>query len=234
MNKEEFINEVKKLGIEVTQDKLDKLEKYYELLLEWNEKINLTAITNKEEVYLKHFYDSLTLIKSYDFTKNIKVCDIGSGAGFPGLVLKIFFENIDITLVDALNKRINFLNLVIKELDLKNINAIHQRAELFANEHIEEFDVVTSRAVAKLNILNELSIPMVKINGYFIAMKANIEDELNESQNSIKTLNSNLENIISFNLPKENSVRNLVVIKKIGKTDKKYPRNFDKIKKNPL
>ena len=234
MNKEEFINEVKKLGIEVTQDKLDKLEKYYELLIEWNEKINLTAITNKEEVYLKHFYDSLTLIKSYDFTKNIKVCDIGSGAGFPGLVLKIFFENIDITLVDALNKRINFLNLVIKELDLKNINAIHQRAELFANEHIEEFDVVTSRAVAKLNILNELSIPMVKINGYFIAMKANIEDELNESQNSIKTLNSNLENIISFNLPKENSVRNLVVIKKIGKTDKKYPRNFDKIKKNPL
>ena len=234
MNKEEFINEVKKLGIEVTQDKLDKLEKYYELLIEWNEKINLTAITNKEEVYLKHFYDSLTLIKSYDFTKNIKVCDIGSGAGFPGLVLKIFFENIDITLVDALNKRINFLNLVIKELDLKNINAIHQRAELFANEHIEEFDVVTSRAVAKLNILNELSIPMVKINGYFIAMKANIEDELNESQNSIKTLNSNLENIISFNLPKENSVRNLVVIKKIGKTDKKYPRNFDKIKKNTL
>ena len=234
MNKEEFINEVKLLGIEVTNDKLNKLDRYYELLVEWNEKINLTAITNKEEVYLKHFYDSLTLIKSYDFTKNIKVCDIGSGAGFPGLVLKIFFENIDITLVDALNKRINFLNLVIDELNLKNINTIHQRAEDFSKEHIEEFDVVTSRAVAKLNILNELCIPIVKINGYFIPMKANIDEELNEAENSIKVLNSNIENIISFKLPKENSIRNLIKIKKIDKTNKKYPRNFDKIKKNPL
>ena len=234
MNKEEFINEVKLLGIEVTNDKLNKLEKYYELLVQWNEKINLTAITNKEEVYLKHFYDSLTLIKSYDFKNNIKVCDIGSGAGFPGLVLKIFFENIDITLVDALNKRINFLNLVIKELNLKNITTIHQRAEDFSKEHIEEFDIVTSRAVAKLNILNELCIPIVKVDGYFIPMKANIEDELSESLNSIKVLNSTLEDVISFKLPKENSIRNLIKIKKIGKVNNKYPRNFDKIKKNPL
>ena len=234
MNKEEFINEVKLLGIEVTNDKLNKLEKYYELLVQWNEKINLTAITNKEEVYLKHFYDSLTLIKSYDFKNNIKVCDIGSGAGFPGLVLKIFFENIDITLVDALNKRINFLNLVIKELNLKNITTIHQRAEDFSKEHIEEFDIVTSRAVAKLNILNELCIPIVKVDGYFIPMKANIEDELSESLNSIKVLNSTLEDVISFKLPKENSIRNLIKIKKIDKTNNKYPRNFDKIKKNPL
>ena len=234
MNKEEFINEVKLLGIEVTNDKLNKLEKYYQLLVQWNEKINLTAITNKEEVYLKHFYDSLTLIKSYDFKNNIKVCDIGSGAGFPGLVLKIFFENIDITLVDALNKRINFLNLVIDELNLKNIKTIHQRAEDFSKEHIEEFDIVTSRAVAKLNILNELCIPIVKVDGYFIPMKANIEDELSESLNSIKVLNSTLEDVISFKLPKENSIRNLIKIKKIGKVNNKYPRNFDKIKKNPL
>ena len=234
MNKELFINEVEKLGIETTKEKLDKLEKYFELLVEWNEKINLTAITNKEEVYLKHFYDSLTLIKSYDLNKNIKVCDVGTGAGFPGIVLKIFFDNIDITLVDALNKRINFLNLVIEELNLKNIKAIHQRAEDFTKNHIEEFDLVTSRAVAKLNILNELCIPMLKINGYFIAMKANIEEELDESNKSLKKLNSTIDNIISFNLPIENSVRNLVIIKKNSKTDSKYPRNFDKIKKNPL
>ena len=214
MNKEEFIKEVEKLGINITEDKLIKLEKYYELLVEWNEKINLTAITNKEEVYLKHFYDSLTLVKAYDFNKNIKVCDIGSGAGFPGIVLKIFFENINITLVDALNKRINFLNLVIDELKLNKITTIHQRAEIFAKEHNEEFDLVTSRAVSKLNILNELCLPIVKIKGYFIPMKANIEEELKESENSIKILHSKLENIITFKLPKEDSIRNLIVIKK--------------------
>ena len=234
MNKEEFIKEVQKLGIEINDSKLQKLDKYYELLIEWNNKINLTAITEKEEVYLKHFYDSLTLVKAYDLNKNIKVCDIGTGAGFPGIVLKIFFDNIDITLVDALNKRIKFLNIVIEKLNLKNINAIHQRAEEYAKNHIEEFDLVTSRAVAKLNILNELCIPILKINGYFIAMKANLENELNESSNSIKKLNTKIENIIEFNLPKENSIRNLIIIKKIGKTDNTYPRNFDKIKKNPL
>ena len=234
MNKEEFIKEANKLGIEVTDEKIKKLERYYELLIEWNEKINLTAITLKEEVYLKHFYDSLTLFKAYDFNKNIKVCDIGTGAGLPGIVLKIFFDNIDITLVDALGKRINFLRLVIDELKLNKITTIHQRAELFSKEHIEEFDLVTSRAVAKLNILNELCLPIVKINGYFIPMKANIAEELNESKNSLKILNSTLEDTISFKLPKENSIRNLIIIKKIDKINNKYPRNFDKIKKNPL
>ena len=234
MNKELFIEEINKLKIEVTEDKLSKLDKYYDLLTLWNEKINLTAITKKEDVYLKHFYDSLTLIKGYDLTKNIKVCDVGTGAGFPGIVLKIFFDNLDITLVDALNKRINFLNLVIEELNLKNIKTVHARAEDFAKMHIEEFDLVTSRAVAKLNILNVLCIPMLKIGGYFIPMKANIDEELEISKNSIAVLNSNLENIITFNLPVENSVRNLVKIKKQGKTNEKYPRNFDKISKNPL
>jgi len=234
MNKEEFIYEVEKLGIEVNEEKIKKLDDYYELLITENEKINLTSITEKEEVYLKHFYDSLTLFRAYDLNKNINICDVGTGAGFPGVVLKIFFENIDVTLVDALNKRIKFLDLVIDKLDLKKIRAIHQRAEDFAKENRENFDIVTSRAVARLNILNELCIPMVKVNGYFIPMKANIDDELNESKNSIDTLNSILENIISFKLPKENSIRNIIVIKKISKTDKKYPRNFDKINKNPL
>ena len=185
MNKERFIEEVKKLGISIDEDKLNKLEKYYELLIEWNEKINLTAITEKEEVYLKHFYDSLTLIKAYNLNQNIKVCDVGSGAGFPGIVLKIFFENIDITLVDALNKRINFLNLVIDKLNLKKVHTIHSRAEDFTKNHIEEFDLVTSRAVAKLNMLNELCIPIVKINGYFIPLKANIDEEIKESEKSL-------------------------------------------------
>ena len=154
MNKEEFIKEVEKLNIKVTDEKLDKLDKYYELLIQWNQKINLTSITKKEEVYLKHFYDSLTLIKAYDLNQNIKILDVGTGAGFPGIVLKIFFDNIDITLLDALNKRVDFLNIVIDELNLKNIRAIHQRAEIFAKENREVFDLVTSRAVAKLNILN--------------------------------------------------------------------------------
>lgn len=230
----EFVQELKKLGINITNDQLDMLDKYYNLLIEWNEKINLTAITGKEEVYLKHFYDSLTLIKAYDLTKNIKVCDVGTGAGFPGIVLKIVFSNIDITLVDALNKRILFLNEVIDKLNLKNITAVHKRAEDFARENIEKFDLVTSRAVAKLNILNELCIPMAKIDGYFIAMKANIEGELENSKKSIKELDSMVEDIISFSLPIENSTRNLIKIKKLRKTKEKYPRKFDKITKNPL
>lgn len=230
----EFVEELKKLGINITNNQLDMLDKYYNLLVEWNEKINLTTITDKEEVYLKHFYDSLTLIKSYDLTKNIKVCDVGTGAGFPGIVLKIVFPNIDITLVDALNKRILFLNEVIDKLNLKNISAVHKRAEDFARENIEKFDLVTSRAVAKLNILNELCIPMVKIDGYFIAMKANIEGELESSKKSIKELDSIVEDIVSFSLPIENSTRNLIKIKKLRKSKEKYPRKFDKITKNPL
>ena len=234
MNKDEFIKEIKKLGIDVTEDKIQKLDMYYNLLIEWNEKINLTSITKKEDVYLKHFYDSLTLIKAYDLDKKIKVCDVGTGAGFPGVVLKIFFDNIDITLVDSLNKRINFLNIVIEKLKLKNIEAIHQRAEDFAKENREKYDLVTSRAVAKLNVLNELCIPIVKVNGFFIPMKANIQDEIRQSENSLKILNSKLENIISFNLPVENSIRNLIIIKKIDKNKNIYPRRFDMIKKNML
>ena len=230
----EFIESIKQLGINITDDMINKLNKYYEMLISWNEKINLTSITQKEEVYLKHFYDSLTLIKSYDLTKNISVCDVGTGAGFPGLVLKVVFPNLNVTLVDALNKRVKFLNEVIKELNLKNIVAVHQRAEEFAKENREKFDIVTSRAVAKLNVLNELCLPMVKINGYFIPMKANIEDEINLSKKSLQELNYTIDEVISFTLPKENSIRNLIKIKKIGKIKEKYPRNFDKIKKNPL
>lgn len=234
MNKEEFINEVNKLGISLDKEKLDKLDKYYELLIEWNNKINLTRVTQKEEVYLKHFYDSLTLIKAYNLNKKISVCDIGTGAGFPGIVLKIIFENLNITLVDSLNKRIIFLNDVIEKLELKNIQAIHSRAEDFSKNNRESFDLVVSRAVSRLNILDELCIPLVKINGYFIPMKANIEGELEEAIKGIVKLGAEKEEVISFYLPKEESIRNLIKIKKYKKTDTKYPRVFDKIKKNPL
>lgn len=230
----EFIEELQKLGIVLTPEKLELLDKYYNLLITWNEKINLTAITEKEEVYLKHFYDSLTLIKAYDLNKEIKVCDVGTGAGFPGIVLKIVFDNIDITLVDALNKRVIFLNDVIDKLQLENIKVVHSRAEDFAKNNREKFDIVTSRAVARLNILDELCIPIVKENGYFIPMKANIDGEIEEAEIGIKKLGASKEEIISFYLPKEDSIRNLIKIKKIKETDKKYPRNFDKIKKNPL
>lgn len=234
MNKEEFINEVENLGIEITDKKLDKLDKYYNLLIEWNKKINLTAITHEKEVYLKHFYDSLTLFKAIDLNKTKSLCDVGTGAGFPGIVIKIFFEDLDVTLVDALNKRIQFLNYVIDRLELKKIKAVHARVEEFAKSNREKFEIVTSRAVAKLNILNELCIPMIKVNGYFIPMKATIDKELTESLISIKKLDSTLEEIISFNLPIENSIRNLIKIKKDRKTNNLYPRKFDKISKNPL
>lgn len=234
MNKDEFIKELEKLNIKLDKSKILMLDRYYELLITWNKKINLTAITDKEEVYLKHFYDSLTLIKAIDLNDNLNLCDIGTGAGFPGIVLKICFENLNITLVDALEKRIKFLNIVIKELDLKNITTIHARAEEYAKKEREKFDVVTSRAVAKLNILNEICIPLVKVNGYFIPMKANIDKEIENSKNSLIKLDSKIEDIISFKLPKEESIRNIIKIKKEQITNNKYPRNFGKISKNPL
>lgn len=234
MNKDEFLRELNKINIKLDESKLSKLDRYYELLIDWNEKINLTSITNKEEVYLKHFYDSLTLIKAVNLNDNLSLCDIGTGAGFPGIVLKICFPNLNITLVDALEKRIKFLNIVIKELNLRDITTIHARAEEYSKEAREKFDIVVSRAVAKLNILNELCIPLVKVNGYFIPMKANIEEEIESAKTSLIKLDSKIENIISFKLPKEESIRNIIKIKKEKTTNNKYPRNFGKISKNPL
>lgn len=207
MNKEQFINEVNKLGITLTEEQLNKLEKYYQLLIEWNQKINLTRIIEKEDVYLKHFYDSLTLIKAVDLTKNLTLLDVGTGAGFPGIVLKIVFPNLKITLVDSLLKRINYLNKVIEELQLENIEAIHTRIEDYTKKNMK-FDIVTSRAVANMTKLYNYCIPAVKKGGYFIAMKANAEDEIN------LFLQKNKVNIkeIKFILPYENSQRNLVVI----------------------
>lgn len=234
MNIEEFIKELQIMGIEINNEQLDQLEKYYKLLIEYNKVMNLTGITEKKEVYLKHFYDSLTLNKSVNLKDIENLCDIGSGAGFPGLVIKILFPKINIVLIDSLNKRVEFLNTVIRDLKLTNIVALHERAEIFARNNISKFDLVTARAVSKLNIILELGIPMVKENGFFIAMKANVDEELRNIDEITNKLNCKLVDLKKFNLPFENSTRTLIKFKKIGKTDNKYPRKFEQIKKKPL
>lgn len=234
MNLNNFIEEVNKLGIHLSEKQLEQLEEFYNLLIEYNEKVNLTRITEKEDVYLKHFYDSLTLIKAIDLTKGLTICDVGTGAGFPGIVLKICFPQLKVTLVETLQKRVRFLYLVKEKLNLRDLFICKERAEIFAINNRSKYDLVTSRAMARLNILNEMCIPLLKVNGYFIPMKGSIEGELEEASNSIKELNSELENVISFTLPIENSIRNLVIIKKIGDNKTKYPRSFTEIKNRPL
>ena len=232
MNIDEFKLEVSKLGINVTSLELDKLEKYYDLLVEWNEKINLTAITLKKDVYLKHFYDSLTINKIIDLSEIDTLCDLGTGAGFPGIVLKIFFPQLKLTLVDALNKRIKFLEIVVNELSLDNVTLVHARAEEYGKENRECFDVVTARALSSFPILLEYGIPLLKINGHLIAMRG-----LNDSDDGINALNvlsSKINKIIEFKLPYENSVRTLVDIVKLNKISLKYPRRNAEIKKKHL
>ncbi|MBP3765813.1 MAG: 16S rRNA (guanine(527)-N(7))-methyltransferase RsmG [Bacilli bacterium] len=233
MNQNRFIEELNKLGINLSDTQLNQLDKYYCLLVEYNKVMNLTGITEHDEVYLKHFYDSITIIKTIDLKSINTLCDIGTGAGFPGLVLKIVFPNLAVTLLDSLNKRINFLNTVIKELNLQNIEAIHARAEEYATLNRNKFDVTTSRAVAHLSNLLEYAIPMTKENGYFIALKGNLDEELNEASNAIKLLNVELTDKQEFKLPIEDSNRTIVKFKK-NKDNKKYPRKYSEIKKNRL
>lgn len=233
MNKNDFINELNKIGIILSEYQLNQLDKYYNMLVEYNKNINLTAITEYDQVLLKHFYDSLTITKAIELT-NQKVCDIGTGAGFPGIVLKIAYPNLEITLVESLTKRCVFLNEVIKELDLKNIKVVNQRAEEFSQNNIEYFDIITSRAVAKLNILLELSIKSLKIGGYYVALKANVDEEIKSISTCLTKLNASLESITTFNLPIDNSLRNIIKIKKDGPTPPSYPRRYNEIRKRPL
>ena len=234
MNLNSFINELEKINIQINDTQLEQLNKYYKLLVEYNKIMNLTGITEEEQVYLKHFYDSLTLTKLIDPTKEETLCDVGTGAGFPGLVIKILFPNLKVTLVDSLNKRIEFLKTVINELKLKDIEAIHARAEEFAQTNRERYDIVTSRAVAPLNILLEYNIPILKENKYFIAYKGIISQEIINSEHALKELNAKVDKIEEFLLPIEQSNRTLILIKKEKKTNKKYPRKNAEIKKKPL
>lgn len=233
MNKEEFVKALEDLSINISEKQLNDLDTYYKMLIEYNTHTNLTRITEEKEVYLKHFYDSLTLVKAVNLN-NQTLLDVGTGAGFPGLVLKIVFPNLKVVLLDSLNKRITFLNSVIEKLDLKNIKAVHDRAEEYAKDNKERFDIVTSRAVANLNMLSELCLPFLKIRGYFIPMKADAKDELKNAQNAIKTLGGVIKDIINFQLPNDTGIRTLIKIEKVSKTSEKYPRKFAEIKKKPL
>lgn len=233
MNKEEFINETKKLGINISVDTLNKLDKYYHLLVDENQKYNLTAITEEPDVYLKHFYDSLTLYKGIKLT-NEYILDIGSGAGFPGLVLKIVLPDIKIDLLDSTTKRCQFLEQVINSLGLKNINVINARAEEYAKNNREIYDIVTSRAVAPLKHLLEYSIPVLKVGGKFISLKSNIDNELININNYYHKLSLQDEQIINFNLPNAGGYRTIYQVTKNKKTNSLYPRSYAQIKKKEI
>ena len=225
------------VGMEFTEVQYEQFIKYMRLLQEWNEKINLTAITEDDEVVKKHFIDCIKAFKS-DAIKNAKtIIDVGTGAGFPGLPIAIMNPEVKVTLLDSLNKRINFLNLVVRELGLKNVTTIHSRAEDGArkSELREKFDVATSRAVANMAVLSEFCMPYVKVNGYFVALKGpSIEDELKEGQKAIVTLGGNLKRVIEVTIEETNLKHNIVEIEKISKCPKTYPRKAGTITKKPI
>ena len=239
MNIEEFSKELTKLAskieIELSLDEIEKLYKFMNLLLEWNEKINLTAITEPEDIILKHFVDSIT-IKKYIKSEN-KVLDMGTGAGFPGIPLKIISSDTNFTLVDSLNKRIIFLNEVCDKLKLDKIENIHSRAEELAKnkKYREQYDIVTSRAVARLASLVEYMLPFVKVGGRCICMKgSNVDEELTEAKKAINILGGEIEKVDKFLLPNSDIERNIVIIKKIKNTSSKYPRKPATATKQPI
>ena len=232
-HKEEFIKELKKINIELTEQQLALLEEYYIILKEENEKYNLTRIIDYQEVYLKHFYDSLTINKIIDIHGQ-NICDLGSGAGFPGLVLAICFPNSKLTLIESNGKKCYFLNLVKEKLKLNNVIVINERIEDYAKDNREIFDIVTARAVAPLKHLLEYGIPLVKVDGNFIAMKANVENEEQNIKNYLNKLSITEAKRVIFNLPIENSLRTIIKYTKTKETDKKYPRRYNEILKKEL
>lgn len=238
MKPDVFRQELTKIGIDLSDKQMNQFKKYYELLVEWNQKINLTAITELEEVYLKHFYDSITLATTFDLSKGTySLCDVGAGAGFPSIPIKIVYPNLEVSIVDSLNKRIKFLTLLCEELHLENVKLYHDRAETFGQSkiHRESYDFVTARAVARLNVLSELCIPLVKKNGKFLALKAaKSEEEVLESKKAIATLGGKLSDEIEVSLPFSEDKRYIVVIDKKKETPNKYPRKPGTPNKKPL
>ena len=239
MEKEEFLNKLKekanKIDLELSNDSLEKFYKYMNLLLKWNEVMNLTTIIEPDEIIIKHFIDSLTVNKY--IKDNQKIIDVGTGAGFPGIPIKIWKENINLSLLDSLNKRLNFLNEVIKENELKNVQTIHSRAEDAGKDVIyrEKYDIAISRAVAPLNTLVEYLLPFVKVGGKCICMKAgNIEEEVENAKNAIKILGGKLEKIDSFKLLDTDISRSIIIIEKETNTPNKYPRKAGDPSKKPI
>lgn len=237
MNEQQFIDALKEKGIELNDTQIAQFKKYFELLVEWNEKMNLTAITDLEGVYLKHFYDSISPSFYFDFTKVTTVCDVGAGAGFPSIPIKICFPHLQITIVDSLNKRITFLNHLTEALQLDHMHFVHARAEEFGQNlaYRAKFDVVTARAVARLSVLSELCIPLVKEGGSFVALKAAAgEEELKDAKKAITTLGCKLKEQFNYLLPVEESERVLYVFDKLKETPKKYPRKPGVPNKSPI
>ncbi len=232
-----LISGSKMLGIELTKDQIGQFILYKKLLQEWNQKINITSITDDVEIDIKHFIDSLTLFKTNLFEGKIKIIDIGTGGGFPGIPLKIVKEDLGLVLLDSLNKRITFLNEVIEKLNLKDIIAIHGRAEELGRDekHREKYDIAVSRAVASLNTLSEYSLPFVKVGGYFVSMKgSDVEEELKDAKKGIDILGGKIIDKKEFALPHSDIRHSLIIIKKVRETPTKYPRGGGKPKKKPL
>ena len=232
-----FDEKLKELRIELNENMKNQFDRYYELLVEWNKVMNLTGITEYEEVNEKHFIDSLSIVKVIDINKIDNIIDIGTGAGFPGIPLKIAFPHLKVTLLDSLNKRIKFLNAVIDELNLNHIETIHGRAEDYAKktEYRENYDLCVSRAIANLSTLSEYCVPYVKVGGLFISYKSgDIDEEIVKSKPAIKILGAEIENVIKFKLPGTDIHRSFVKIKKLSTTKKKYPRKAGLPAKEPL
>src|SRR5699024_2441750 len=235
MDEKEFILTLEKQGINLTNQQLAQFEQYYELLFSWNKKVNLTSITDKEEVYLKHFYDSISPAFYFSFEGNL--CDIGSGAGFPSLPLLITNPETSVTIVDFLEKRIYFLEELVTKLELDNVNLIHARAEDVGKDskYREKFSVVTARAVARMSVLSELCLPLCKVGGSFIALKgANAHEEMKAAANANKILGGETVAEHTLHLPIENSERTIIQVKKTKHTPKKYPRKAGTPAKTPL
>lgn len=224
-------------NINLSNEQVEQFIIYKNLLQEWNNKINLTAITDDMEIIKKHFIDSISIVKSGLLRDNMSLIDVGTGAGFPGIPIKIIMPGIRVVLLDSLNKRITFLNEVIKELKLSNIETIHGRAEELGKnkKYREKFDISTARAVANFSVLSEYCIPYVKVNGYFIAMKGpSIDEEFESGKNAIGVLGGKFVEIIKAEIPGENFNHNIVIVEKVRRTDEKYPRKFVQIEKKPI
>lgn len=237
MKTEEFYERLADLGYPLTEHQKKQYERYFELLVEWNEKINLTAITEKDEVYLKHFYDSIApIVQSLIENRPIRLLDIGAGAGFPSLPMKILFPELDVTIIDSLNKRINFLHLLAEELGLNGVHFYHGRAEDFAQDKAfrAQFDIVTARAVARMQVLSELTIPYLKVGGRLLALKAsNAPEELEEAKTALNLLFSKVEDNLQYALP-NGDPRFITIVEKKKETPNKYPRKAGMPNKRPL
>lgn len=235
--KQLLIDATKALNLSINQKQIEQFSLYKDLLLEWNNKINLTAITDEKEIILKHFIDSISMMTVYKIKDNINVIDVGTGAGFPGVPLKIMCNNINLTLLDSLNKRIKFLNELVDKLQLENVKCIHSRAEDSGKDkaYRQKYDLCVSRAVANLSVLSEYCLPFVSVGGYFISFKSvNIDNELKEAKQAIKQLGAELESINAIKIPYSDIEHSIVIIKKIQQTPERYPRKAGIALKQPI